>query len=82
MVLWRADTVLGCLFVHVPIAFAAECPVDRISVLRISEVDTHVRQVAPIIKSREEKEHVNSNARGISMEANMHIKKTLIPPHA
>jgi hypothetical protein len=51
-------------------AFAAACPVDRISVAKISEVETHIKQVAPIIKSRAEKEQVNNNAHGISIEAN------------
>jgi hypothetical protein len=61
-------------------AFAAACPVDRISVAKISEVETHVKQVAPIIKSRAKKEQVNNNARGISIEANKHKRKTHAPP--
>jgi hypothetical protein len=62
-------------------AFAAACPVDRISVVKISEAETHVKkQVAPIIKSRAEKEQVNNNAHGISIEANKHKRKTHVPP--
>ena len=75
----RSETING---LAAPPIRATAFAVDRISVAKISEVDTHVKQVAPIKKSRVEKEHVNNNARGISNEANKHKRKTHVPPMA